>query len=331
MPKSSADTLLPAYLVVGEDALKRAAVLKRLRVRVAEYGDLSFNGDELDGEFVEGDAIVTSCNTMPFASDLRLVYVRNAEKLKKPDSEALVSYLKEPSPTTVLALEAEKLAKSTRLYKAVAALDKKAVIECAPLKGRELPKTVRAMAVGHGVTFSEGAARKLVDLVGENTVRLDSEIRKIALAHCGSDAVTETEVEAMTARVTEVKPWDLVDAFSARDLRKCLFCLTRMESTAPRALIAMCATRIRELLCAQSLARRGNGNAANVARALSERGGRTLPEWRVKNHPAWARNYSPAELRAALASARDAEQAMKSGSDPQAVFTDWLVGVMAPR
>lgn len=331
MPKSSTDTLLPAYLVVGEDALKRAAVLKRLRARVAECGDLSFNSDELDGVFAEGDSIVTSCNTMPFASDLRLVYVRNAEKLKKEDSEALVFYLKEPSPTTVLALEAEKLAKNTRLYKAVAALGKKAVIECVPLKGRELSKTVRAMAGGYGVTFSEGAARKLVDLVGENTVRLDNEIRKIALAHCGSDAVTEVEVEAMTARATEVKPWDLLDAFSARDLRKCLFCLTRMESAKPPALTSMCANRIRELLCAQSLARRGNGNAATVARALSERGGRTIPEWRVKNHPAWARQYSSEELRAALSTLRDAEQAMKSGSDPQAVFTDWLVSVVASR
>lgn len=331
MTKPATEPLLPAYLVVGEDALKRAAVLKRLRARVAEFGDLSFNSDELDGEFVEGSAIATSCNTMPFASELRLVYLRNADKLKKADSEVVVAYLKEPNPTTVLALEAEKLAKSTRLYKAVASVGKKAVIECAPLKKHELPKTVRAMAVGHGVAFSEGAARKLVELVGENTVHLDSEIRKIALAHQGSDAVTEAEVEAMTARTTEVKPWELVDAFSARDLRKCVLCLERMESTTPHALIAMCTTRIRELMCAQSLARRGNGHAAAIAHELGERTGRGVPEWRVKNHSAWARKYGAEELRAALASARDAEQAMKSGSDPKAVFTDWLVGVLAPR
>lgn len=105
----------------------------------------------------------------------------------------------------------------------------------------------------------------------------------------------------------------------------------RMESAKPPVPTSMCANRIRELLCAQSLARRGNGNAATVARALSERGGRTIPEWRVKNHPAWARQYSSEELRAALSTLRDAEQAMKSGSDPQAVFTDWLVSVVASR
>ena len=328
MANSNDILLLPVYLVVGEDALKRAAVLKKLRARVAEYGDLSFNSDELDGEFAEGSAIVTSCNTMPFASDLRMVYVRNADKLKKADSEALVDYLKAPSASTVLALEAEKLAKTTRLYKAVAAHGAKAVIECAPLKKAELPKTVRAMAVGHGVTFTEGAARALVELVGENTVHLDNEIKKIALAHRGTDAVNENEVMAMTARMTEVKPWEFVDAFAARDLRKCMLYLTRMESTTPHALIAMCVNRIRELICAKAMAKRGNGNAATLAKALGAYGGRAVPDWRVKNHAAWARKFTEEELRAALRSARDAEQAMKSGSDPQATFVDWTLSVL---
>ena len=53
----------------------------------------------------------------------RLVHVRNADKLKKTDSEAIISYLKSPCETTVLLLEAEKLAKNTRLYKAIAAID----------------------------------------------------------------------------------------------------------------------------------------------------------------------------------------------------------------
>lgn len=321
--------LLAAYLVVGEDALKRDAVLKKLRTRVAEYGDLSFNCDELDGEFAEGEAIVVSCNTMPFASERRLVYVRNADKLRKADSDALVEYLKSPSPTTVLALEAERLAKNTRLYKAVAAVSTQAVIECAPLKKHELPKTVRAMAVSHGVTFTEGAARVLVDLVGENTVHLDSEIRKIALAHRGSDAVGENEVLALTARTTEVKPWEFVDAFSARDLRKCQLYLMRMESVTPHVLIAMCVNRLRELMCVKSLSRRGSASPAAIAKALGAYAGKTVPDWRVKNHATWARQFTTSELRQALIAARDAERAMKSGADPQAAFNDWMLQTLA--
>ena len=44
------DALLPAYLVVGEDSLKRQAVLARLRTRLSALGDMEFNSDDLDGE-----------------------------------------------------------------------------------------------------------------------------------------------------------------------------------------------------------------------------------------------------------------------------------------
>lgn len=317
------DALLPVYLIVGEDALKRDTVMKRLRARLAALGDLSFNSDEFNGETAQGTDIVAACNTVPFASPVRLVEVRSADKLKKADAEALVTYLSSPSDTTVLALVAEKLAKNTRLYKAVAALGKTAVIDCAPLKRYELPKTVRSLAVGHGVTLTEGAANKLVDLVGENTVHLDNELKKIALAHRGTDAVNEHEIMGLVSRTAEVKPWEFVDAFAARDVRKCLLYLGRMESVSPHALLAMCTSRLRELVCARSLAARGN--ARGVAAALK------MPDWRVKNHANWARGFTAEELRAALISARDTERAMKSGANPDAAFLDWVLQVTARK
>lgn len=317
------DTLLPVYLIVGEDALKRDTVMKRLRDRLASLGDLSFNSDEFRGETAQGDEIVSACNTVPFASPVRMVEVRDADKLKKADSEALVTYLSSPNTTTVLALVADKLAKSTRLYKAVAAHGKTAVIDCAPLKRYELPKTVRALAVGHGVTFTEGAANKLIDLVGEDTIRLDNELKKIALAHRGTDAVNEHEVVDMVKRTAEVKPWEFVDAFSARDTRKCLLYLGRMDSVSPHALLAMCMTRLRELICARSLDARGNGRG--VAAALK------APDWRVKNHVNWARAFSGEELREACIRARDTERAMKSGTDPDAAFLEWILSVVPRR
>ena len=42
--------LLAAYLVVGEDALKRNRVMARLRKRLESMGDLAFNSDTFDGQ-----------------------------------------------------------------------------------------------------------------------------------------------------------------------------------------------------------------------------------------------------------------------------------------
>lgn len=89
-------------------------------------------------------------------------------------------------------------------------------------------------------------------------MHLDSELKKIALAHRGTDAVNEHEIVDMVSRTAEVKPWEFVDAFAARDVRKCLLYLGRMDSVSPHALLAMCTTRLRELVCARSMADRGN-------------------------------------------------------------------------
>ena len=75
-------SLLPVYLITGEDALKRDAVMKRLRARLSSMGDLSFNSDVFEGPEFTGDDVVNACNTIPFASPVRLVEVRDADKLK---------------------------------------------------------------------------------------------------------------------------------------------------------------------------------------------------------------------------------------------------------
>lgn len=313
--------LLPIYLVVGEDELKRRTVIDRLRKKVAEFGDLEFNHDEFSGEHASGEAIVGACNTLPFASELRLVEVVSADKLAKADSEAVVDYLANPSETTILALSAPKLAKNTRLYKAIAAFDKKSVIDCAPMKRYELVRALRSMATGHGFTLTAAAAEKLVDLVGEDTVALDSELRKLALAHEGNDAVTDRDIAAFVTRTSEAKPWELVDAFSARDARKCSALLPLIPSSSPYALIGMCTMRLRELACAKSLEARGEiGRLADELKA---------PSWRVKNHRAWASRFTQAEIARAFSTARDCERAMKSGADPETAFKEWLFATIS--
>lgn len=317
--ESNKPNLLPVYLVAGEDELKRETVIKRLHARLSKMGDMSFNTDVFKGETCTGDEVVVAASTLPFASEVRLVQVDNVDKMKKADVEEIISYLKNPSESTVMALVGAKVAKNTRLYKAVAAFGKTAIIDCAPIARRNLSSAVRSMAVSHGITFTEGAAAALIDQVGTNTVTLDNEIKKLALSHRGNDAVNESEVLSLVSRTAEVKPWEFVDAFSSRNPARCIALLNRMESVSPFALLAMCTTRIRELITVKALTARGEGRL--VAKVLK------MPDWRVKNHAHWAKQFSMAELVQALCSARDAEQAMKSGSDAEVVFMDWFLPV----
>lgn len=310
--------LLPVYLVNGEDHLKRDVALGRLKARLEKMGDLSFNSDRFEGPSADGEAITTACETMPFASEKRLVLVNDADKLPKAAQKLVADYAKAPCDTTVLVLVADKLAKNTALYKAVAAVGKQSVIDCTPPQKRDLPNQVRAMAPSHGITVTPKAAQLLVEFVGEDTVHLDEELKKLALAHPGKDAVNDADVRALVARVNEAKPWQFVDAFAARDVRECMRLLSLMPSASPHALLRQCVTRVRELMCARSMA-----HEANPQRALASELG--LQDWRVKNHVGWARRFTDRELQDALQSSLDCERKMKGGSDPEAAFLDWVL------
>ena len=182
-----------------------------------------------------------------------------------------------PNGSTVLALVAEKLAKNTRLYKAVAACGKTAVIDCAPLKRYELPEDgAGSMAVTHGVTLTEGAARQArrPRRRGHGASRQRAqEDRARASRHRRGERARDRAT--WSARTAEVKPWEFVDAFAARDVRKCLLYLGRMDSVSPHALLAMCTTRLRELVCA-----RARWPIAAIPRGVAA--ALKAPDWRVQ-------------------------------------------------
>lgn len=317
------DGFINAYLAVGADTLKRQRVIERLRSRLEKFGDISFNNDVFQGDNADGAEIVAACNTLPFASEVRLVEVSDADKLSKTSTEALISYLSAPCESTILMLSAEKLAKSTRLYKAVANLGKNAIIDCTPMKKQELASSLRSMAVSHGFTMTPGACEKMLELVGEDTVRIDTELKKLALAHNGNDPVTDSEVASLVARTSEAKPWDLVDAFAARNLARCFHLLPQLSQSSPFFLLAQSQTRLRELLCTKALERQGR--ARDLATVLG------VPPWKVKNHVRWARAFSEQQLVEALILSRDAEMKMKSGTDQVKVFQNWMCASIARR
>ena len=313
---------LPAYLATGDDALKRERVAERLEQRIGKLGDLSFNSEVFDGETARGVDIVAACNTLPFMSDVRLITVKSADKLHKVDVEALVSYLEAPAESAVLALYAQGLAKNTRLYKAVSKLGKSAIIDCSSVSKRDLPSLVGQMAKTHGIALRSDATNLLIDLVGEDTVRIDAELKKLSLASAGGAAITVDDVNRLVGRTTEAKPWEFVDALSERDAETCVLLRGRMESTSPYALLAMCITRIRELAMVRGLIARGQLN--QITKVVKG------PTWKLeKYYPRYARNFTSEELRDALRSARNAERAMKSGADPEASCEMWYLSVIA--
>lgn len=312
--------LLPAYLIVGTDEYKRERAVKRMKARLEETGMAEFNMDERDlSREPEMDDVIASLNTFPLGAQFRLVILRGCDHLPKAVSEPLVDYLRNPAPTTVCLIIAESLAKNTRLYKAVAALGEKAVIDCSPKKSWELPRYVMQMARGHGKQITQPAAEELIARVGDNTRTLDNELERLSNQTRGA-VIEREDVERIVARTAEAKPWGFLDAVCERDLPRALEQLELQPSGSEVLLWTLLVRRIRELIYTKSLDARGEGG--NLASTLG------LQAWQVKKHHNWARNYTMEELVDALSGAVEVEQDLKGSRDSALALRMWVIEIV---
>jgi DNA polymerase III subunit delta len=311
----------PLYLIVGEQDLLLNQAVESLKSSVAEVADLDFNLETFDGESASADDIIAACNTLPFVSDRRLVIVRGVEKLSKEDAETLVGYAGDPSPTTILALVGKKLAKNTRLYKAVDKLG--GVIERKAPEAREYPRKVQDMFAVAGKRISLDGAEYLVNAVGRDLQRLSVEVNK-TVSYVGDRVdVTLADTEEVASTTAKTSVFELGTALGNRDCSTALRLLNRLlgDGESVYGLHALALRQLRDLLSARALIDRGQGSQDELARALGR------PSWQMRNLAGQARRFSAGELVALLQAAAASEAEMKTSRDPRLAFERWIVKV----
>ena len=323
MATTAKQTALQAvYCAYGDDELKLRTVFSRLRERMQAYGDIELNASDFAaGSQTPLADVLTTCRTAPFFSDYRLVRLRDCEKLGKQDMQRLIDYVEAPTPTTILYLEGKGLKPDSALAKAVKAANPKALIDCTSVSAKDLPDFVRKMASDMGIQLEPAALRILVDYIGSNTVQLDNDLRKIALAHLGDGPVTANEVLSAVNPVAEVKPWDFLDAIAKRDVAEALRQVALLRKETPLRLLSLAVGRIRDLIATKCLVDRGE--ADRIAEETKRQ------SWQVTKYRQWANNFTYDELADALVKAADCEASIKSGTDDMQALTSWLIAVLS--
>lgn len=314
--------LLPAYLIVGGDQLKRETAVKRLKGHLDE-GLAAFNLDERTASAdMDPTDIAISLNTLPVGEGFRLVLINDANRLPKPVSETIVSYLSNPNPGCVLCLVAETLAKNTRLYKAVAKVGKRSVIDCAPLRARDLPAYVVKHATAKGIAIDTRAAQELVSRVGESTVLLDRQLDTLKDACGTAGRIGVEDVERNVARVAEVKPWEFLDKIAAGDSTRALELYRHMQNPSHLALLSLLTKRVRELICARSMIDRGT--TANISKELGQQ------DWQARKLAQSVRRFTSDQLVECLCACAECERDLKSGADEETTFLRLVLKICNP-
>jgi len=302
LPAMAEDALRPAYLLIGTDRPKVARALARLRARFGPEGVETLSVSDASGE----DA-VAALNALGLFGSGRLVVVHGVEGWKKADLEAVRAYLGEPAPGAVLALLVDEAPRDAALAEAVG---KRGVVLCYDVPKPKDPSVwVRAELERLGVQASDEAARRLVEIAGDDVSVLALEVDKIATWAAG-EAIGAREVELLAVPATGDTPaWVLSDAWGGRDVAGVLTaCEAELDQGVEPFLIAVrLASQVALVRAAQALAEEGLG-AKEIASRLKKH------EFRVRKAMTHAERHSREELDAAVIRLALLDAALKGAS-----------------
>jgi len=319
--------LLSAYLIIGTDRPKVTRALRRLRDRVGEAATEHLSAHEATGE----DVAAASNALGLFTVERRLVVVDSVERWKAADVKVVEEYLKQPAPTTVLALVGDEVKRDSALAKAVAKAGEVLVYDL-PTKGRgnkaDLPKWVEQQFKERGVLIDREAARALVELAGDNADELLTEVDKLTTWAAG-EHITEREVADLVPARAEIPPFDLTDSWGRRDVAAVLGASERLVERSGDAardvflrtagLLTNHVSRVREC---QALDAQGVPPGAAAERLKRN-------QFYVRKLYEQARNFSPEELGTAVVKLAELDWGLKGGSKlpGELVFARTLVEI----
>ncbi len=308
--------LKPVYLLTGGDRPKIETALGRLRRRFA--AEAVAVASALD---TPGDAAVALCNAGSLFGDARLVVVEGVDGRrdgdgrrkggwKAADIDAVSAYLQAPAPSTVLALVAEDVKKTTALWKACAKHGE--VLEYTVQK-RDLQRWVADQLRQRDVRAEPEACAALVQIVGDDLYTLSVEIDKIATWAAG-EPVGEREVEMLAAAAADAPTFTLTDAWAVRD--------TAMALAASETIFERDAKPRRDTAARLAAALGAHLGRLRSMRRLAEDGVRPREAaGKLRLHPFYAEklhrqseSFSPDELQAAVVRLAELDGALKGQS-----------------
>lgn len=365
---AAASSNFSAILGTDEARVKEAALKLSRELTPPDAGDFGVDVIEGIAESAEhcGQIVrrtLDALQTLPFFGGGKLVWLKNANFLAdnqvgKTNAalegiEAILDYVEKQLPLEVnFLLSASLIDKRRSAYKRIQKL--------ADLRTFDKPDTsktgwedevipvVERRARELGITFDNEAVEMLVQLAGEDTRQLDSEVEKLSLYLGERTRVTAEDVRLLVPLNRAGVVFELGNAIGKRDLRRALELIRTLVYQGQNPigiLLAAVVPRVRSLLLAADLVTRHpklpRGSygafgsaldklpAAETSHIPKKKDGSGLNAYPIFLALDETRRYTVGELRAALQACLDANLKLVTTSiDPQLVLERLIIGML---
>ena len=319
--------IYPVYFFYGEDEYLVKEYEGRIRDKVLG-GDSS--GDDLRSfTFYGGDDsvadVLNAAMTMSMLGGKKVVLLRSGEKLSEKEAEALVSYSKDPSDSTVLVISARGVGKAkvkgTHLPpgKLGGLLKHAAVSAFSKMREGDIRKWVAARFQKEGKEIDGEAVEILVDFIGQDMTYVSGEVEKILTYLGDQERAAIEDVEAMIPYLRVHSVFELTDALSVGDEKRAVKITREILSggTEPHQVLPTIRWHFMRLWTLKVMMEGGVGGEV-ATKELK------IPVFRQREYIDQAKRISHRVFRDALRMVYDVERVLKTRSVKGSVVLDKL-------
>ncbi|ERI90255.1 DNA polymerase III, delta subunit [Clostridiales bacterium oral taxon 876 str. F0540] len=223
------------YIFCGADEALIKENIKIIKDKNLRSDFESLNYVQFDGLTADMDAVINTCETVPFMSEKKIVVVFRANFLGESEDkesnkkfEAVRRYIEQPADHCIFILyyvfENDREKPSGKIKK----LDKKAcVVKFDKLKGANLERKVKAIFEEKGKNIGKIELKLFCEGLNNDMNIVENEIEKLCCYTFGRD-ITKKDVINMLPQKTDNDIFSLVDNISQRKLEKALEILNEL-------------------------------------------------------------------------------------------------------
>ena len=258
LERSLRQGLEPLYLLVGPERYLRRAAAQSITeaalsaTLIREFNEASFS---LLTDSVR--SAIAAAEQLPMMSERRVVRVRDFARLRDADEDALIAYLSNPSPTTVMIFSADDLDKRKKSTKAL--LDACTVVDFSPLKDSEAKAWAKSYLKNLKSAADDQVLSEIVNLVGTDIQTLANELDKLVSAALDTGHISRELVDELIGRTRELSNFELGDHLLSSNRKRALETLYRLldDGAEPVMLIGLIAGNYHRLALGKHLLTRG--------------------------------------------------------------------------
>lgn len=208
----------PVYFLHGTESYFIDAISDLIEEKLLTEGEKAFNQLILYGKDTNHLDVIDQARRYPMMSRYQLVMLKEAQEMRS--LKELESYVKSPTPTTVLVIchKHKKLNMNTALGKKLKA--NAVVFESKPLYDNQVPDWIVKYLKKKKLSISPPAAGIIAEYLGTSLSKIVNELDKLAINLEPGSEVTPKEVEMHIGISKDYNVFELQRAITNRDVLK---------------------------------------------------------------------------------------------------------------